>query len=202
MTRAQKAFEEELGGTPLPWSLQAVEMREQATAPIRPAVILLLIATTLVVLVAMGNVVGVGIARGEARAEELAVRMALGSGRGGAVAFVLAESIIIALLTAGVALGLDAALGTLVRRAAPEGMPGIDQVHLSPGAGGPRPPPLVRGSPLPGRGLDGAPARLAASATSCGAPARPVDVRRVARPSVSSPCSSPPPSSSSRAQRS
>lgn len=133
LKRAQEAFQAEVGATSLPWSLRAVAMREQATAPIRPAVLLLLVATTLVVLVAMGNVIGVGIARGEARAGELAVRMALGSGRGGAVAFVLAESTLIALLTAAVALGLDAGLGAVVRRAAPEGMPGIDQVHLSPG---------------------------------------------------------------------
>lgn len=127
---AQAALQKELG-VDLPWSLHAVEMREQATAPIRPAVVLLLIATGLVVLVAMGNVVGVGIARGEARAGELAVRMALGAGRGGATAFILAESFIIGLITAGAGLGLAGALGAVVRRAAPEGMPGIDQVHLS-----------------------------------------------------------------------
>lgn len=127
---AQAEFQKQVGQK-LPWSLHAVEMREQATAPIRPAVLLLLLATGLVVLVAMGNVVGVGIARGEARASELAVRMALGAGRAGAAGFILAESLVIGLVTAVAGLGLAGGLAALVRWAAPEGTPGVDQVHLS-----------------------------------------------------------------------
>lgn len=135
LAAAQTEFQKQIGQE-LPWSLRAVETREEATAPIRPAMLLLLVATGLVVLVAMGNVVGVGIARGEARAGELAVRMALGAGRAGAAAFVLAESLVIGLVTAVVGFGLAGGLGALVRWTAPEGTPGVDQMHLSLPLGG------------------------------------------------------------------
>jgi hypothetical protein len=106
-------------------------VREQATGPIRPAVLLLLVAATLVLLVAMGNVTGVGVARGEARAEELAVRQAMGSGRQGVVALVGMESLLLGMVTWAVGVGLASVLAGVVRGTAPEGMPGMDQLHVS-----------------------------------------------------------------------
>ncbi|MGD2067478.1 MAG: ABC transporter permease, partial [Gemmatimonadota bacterium] len=134
LAAATRAFEKQLGdrlrGQELPYALRAVPIREQATRRIRPAVVLLVVAATLVLLVAMGNVTGVGVARGEARAGDLAVRMALGSGRRGVAALIATESLILAALVALGGTGLAAALARLVRVAAPDGMPGVDRLHV------------------------------------------------------------------------
>lgn len=122
---------DQLGRQNVTFRLRAVLMRDQAAGRARPAVVLLLLATSLVLLVAMGNVAGVGVARGEARAGELSVRMALGSGRRGVVGLILTECMVLGFATTAVALGLSQAMAALIRHSAPPGLPGVDLVRVT-----------------------------------------------------------------------
>ena len=118
------------------FSFRAVELREQAVGKIRPALLLLLLATGLVMLVAMANVTGVGVARSEARLGDLAVRMALGAGRRGVASYLAAESLVLGLAAGVGGIGIAVALAASVRSFAPPGIPDIDQVHIGlPAAG-------------------------------------------------------------------
>jgi predicted permease len=97
---------------------------------IRTAMLALFAAVGLVLLIASANVANLLLMRGEARRGELAVRAALGAGRGRIVRQVLAESAVLAAL-AGAA-GLTAAwwslhaLVTLV----PDGLPRVESVRI------------------------------------------------------------------------
>jgi len=100
---------------------------------VRPALLVLFGAVGLVLLIASANVANLLLLRGEARRPELAVRAALGAGRGRLARQLLAESLLLALAAGVVGLGVTwwtlRALVALV----PYGLPRVDSVRIDAG---------------------------------------------------------------------
>ena len=97
---------------------------------VRPILLLLTGAVTLVLLLACANVANMSLVRAATRSRELAVRAALGAGRGRVTRLLLAESAVLVL--SGGVLGLLVAWWgiSLLRAAAPEGLPRITEIAL------------------------------------------------------------------------
>lgn len=80
-----------------------IPFREQLTAPMRPTLMMLLGVGSLLLLIACANVASLLVVRATARQKEMAVRMALGAGVRRIITQVLAESLVLSVLGAALA---------------------------------------------------------------------------------------------------
>jgi predicted permease len=84
----------------------AVPLREQLTAAARPTLLLLFTASVVLLLIACLNVSNLQLARTTTRRRELAVRLAVGAGRGRLVRQLLAEALALSLAAAVTGIGI------------------------------------------------------------------------------------------------
>jgi predicted permease len=108
----------------------AVPLREQLTAAARPSLLMLFGASILLLIIACLNVSNLQLARASTRRRELAVRLAIGAGRGRLARQLLAEAMVLSV--AGAVTGLGVALGSVKTLLAlqPRNLPRLDSVTV------------------------------------------------------------------------
>ena len=106
-TRLEREYPQANAG----WGATVIPLQELIVSDIRTTLLMLVAAVALVLLIACANVGNLLFARGLGRRKELAIRSALGAGRGRVFQQLLAESLILAL--AGGAVGLLVARASL-----------------------------------------------------------------------------------------
>jgi putative ABC transport system permease protein len=98
---------------------------------VRPAFMVLIGAVALVLLIACANIASLLFARNTARQREIAIRTALGAGRGRLLRQLLTESLVLALAGAAAGIFLASAGVELLQRLGPQSLPRLEEVNVN-----------------------------------------------------------------------
>lgn len=97
----------------------------------RPAVIMFAVASLLLLVITCVNVANLLLVRGLARTREVAVRSALGAGRGRVIAQLLAENAVLAIVGGALGIVVAAAVVRAFVAFAPAGLPRLDEIQIN-----------------------------------------------------------------------
>jgi putative ABC transport system permease protein len=126
MNGIAERLQQEYAGNDDAYGVVVKRLQTELTGSARHPLLLLMGAAAFVLLIACANIAGTLLARGAARGREIAVRAALGAGRGRIVRQLLTESLLLAL--GGAALGVGVGWATL------HWLLALDPAALPPGA--------------------------------------------------------------------
>lgn len=130
MLRISKQMEREHPDTNLGYSAWLLPLVHEILGDTRPALLLLLGAVGLLLLIACANVAGLLLARAAGRQKETAIRTAMGASRARIIRQLLTESLLLALLAAGVGLLLAWSGLRVIEAIGPGDIPRLDEVRL------------------------------------------------------------------------
>ena len=119
-----------LFGAKDPVQINVIDANEAATAEVRPAIVILLIAAGLLFVTAIANVANMQLARAAARHRELTIRAALGAGTARLSRQLLIENAVVGLAGAATGVMLSAALHRSLPSLLPAGFPRANEIAI------------------------------------------------------------------------
>jgi predicted permease len=132
LARVSEQLERAFPESNLGWAADYTSFREDLFGRLREGVVVLFVAAGLVLLIVCGNLANLLLARGAGRQREIALRAAIGAGRGRLVRQLLTESALLASAGAGCA-ALLALWGVRLLRASATGqLPGFIDITVEP----------------------------------------------------------------------
>ena len=117
---------------PARWGLRLASLQEDLVGNMRTELFVLFGAVGFVLLIACVNLANLLLARSAGRQREIAVRRALGAGRTRLILQLLAENVLLSLISGGLALGAVVLMKTWLLSLAPPELPRQSEIALSP----------------------------------------------------------------------